>query len=297
MSSRLALATRQPAARRGAGPGAGAGPAECRIVSPCRPLLETLPQLYDNAALSDVTFVVGQRRELHAHRVVLAAVSPRFFNMFNSKHEARWHEKVLPMDDFEPESFDLMLRFIYGQEIAFSGIDSAWRLLEAATHFEVAELTNATKAYLVMQVTPEVCCAIWNHAHRVRNDELEARCMHEMATRFEEVAQFPSFLELEEEGLTQVMQRDDLACTEEKIFEALLHWVNHRFDEREPAIDRLLPLCAPPAAGLVWDATTPRAYVRACVAGCGWRSSTRSICRTTSTTTRCCGAPRWRPSS
>ena len=159
-------------------------------MSPCRPLLETLPQLYDNAALSDVTFVVGQRRELHAHRVVLAAVSPRFFNMFNSKHEARWHEKVLPMDDFEPESFDLMLRFIYGQEIAFSGIDSAW-LLEAATHFEVAELTNATKAYLVSR-SRRRSAAPSGTTPTVRNDEPEARCMHEMATRFEEVAQFPA---------------------------------------------------------------------------------------------------------
>ena len=44
----------------------GAAP-ECRLVSPCRGLLDSLPVIYDDAALSDVTFVVGRRRELHCH--------------------------------------------------------------------------------------------------------------------------------------------------------------------------------------------------------------------------------------
>ena len=222
--------------------GRATGGVECRLAATGNALMDKLPSLYDNASLSDVTFVVGQRRELHAHRVVLAAVSNRFFNMFNSKHEARWHEKVLPLDDFDPDSFDLMLRYVYGQEITFHGIDPAWMLLEVATHFNVEELVEAVKAYLVMQVNPACCCTLWNHAHRVQNTDLESRCMHEMATRFEEVAQCPGFLELEEDGLSQVMQRDDLQCTEEKIFEALLHWVHYRMDEREQCIDKLLPL-------------------------------------------------------
>ena len=237
MTSRM-MASRRPAQQRDAG-----APGECRLVATGRQFMDKLPQLYDNASLSDVTFVVGQqKRQLHAHRVVLAAMSTRFFNMFNSKHEARYHEKVLPLDNFDPDSFDRMLRYIYGQEITFVGIEPAWKLLEVATHFNVEELVGSAKSYLVMQINPACCCTLWNHAKRVQNADLESRCMHEMATRFEEVAQCPGFLEVEEEGLTQVMQRDDLMCTEEKIFEALLHWVNHRLDEREGAIDQLLPL-------------------------------------------------------
>ena len=41
-------------------------------------LQEQLPGLYDDAALSDVTFIVGPRRlEIHAHRVLLSLVSSR----------------------------------------------------------------------------------------------------------------------------------------------------------------------------------------------------------------------------
>lgn len=215
---------------------------ECALKTNGRQLIDKMPGLYDNATLSDVTFVVGQRRELHAHRVVLAAVSDRFFNMFNSKHDARWHEKVLPMDDFDPDGFDLMLRYIYGQRIVFQGIESASILLEVATHFEVRELINAVQAYLVAQVNVTTCCILWNCAHRLQNEVLEERCMDEMAMRLEEVAQCPGFLEVDEEALSQVMQREDLQCTEEKVFEALLHWVNHRLSEREASIDNLLPL-------------------------------------------------------
>lgn len=236
--------------RRVANAGTGRMPArsarstepECSLKTNSCQLTDKLPSLYDNATLSDVTFVVGQRQELHAHRVVLAAVSDRFFNMFNSKHDARWHEKVLPMDDFDPDGFDLMLRYIYGQSIVFQGIDSASILLEVAAHFEVRELMNAVQAYLIAQVNVSNCCILWNRASRMQNVPLEDRCMDEMAMRFEEVAQCAGFLEVHEEALSQVMQREDLQCTEEKVFEALLHWVNHRLSEREASIDNLLPL-------------------------------------------------------
>ncbi len=236
--------------RRAANAGTGRMPArsarstepECSLKTNGCQLIDKMPSLYDNATLSDVTFVVGQRRELHAHRVVLAAVSDRFFNMFNSKHDSRWHEKVLPMDDFDPDGFDLMLRYMYGQSIVFQGIDSGSILLEVATHFEVRELMNAVQAYLVAQVNLSTCCILWNRARRLQNGVLEERCMDEMAMRFEEVAQCPGFLEVDEEALSQVMQREDLQCTEEKVFEALLHWVNHRLSEREASVDNLLPL-------------------------------------------------------
>ena len=41
---------------------------ECRLVSSCRSLLDSMPSMFDDASLSDITFVVGRKRELHAHR-------------------------------------------------------------------------------------------------------------------------------------------------------------------------------------------------------------------------------------
>lgn len=68
---------------------------DCRLVSPCKYLLDGLPKIYDDAALSDVTFEVGEQRlEIHAHRIVLSMVSTVMRNMFTSKTDARFHEKV-----------------------------------------------------------------------------------------------------------------------------------------------------------------------------------------------------------
>ena len=91
------------------------GDSECRLVSSCSSLLDSMPSMFDDASLSDVTFVVGRKRELHAHRIILALVSTRFRNMFTSKHEPRYHEKVIPLDEFEPEPFAIMVRYLYGQ--------------------------------------------------------------------------------------------------------------------------------------------------------------------------------------
>jgi hypothetical protein len=277
---------------------------ECRLVSPCRTLLDALPSIYDDAALSDVTFVVGQRREIHAHRVVLACVSSKFRNMFTSKHELRWHEKVVPFDEYEPEPFARLLRYLYGQcvdseltellhsrgpaaaaaaaaaatavtaaavaaaavhgcpgplrgrqalraclrymccsEVVVQGLSESFDLLLLASDFDVPDLVESVTSYLVMQVQPSNCCSVWNIARAAGVGPVLERAMHEIASCFEEVATYQDFLELEEEGLEEVMQRDDLQCTEEKVFEALLCWVSHRQQERQQALDHLLPLC------------------------------------------------------
>ena len=108
--------------------------------------------------------------------------------------------------------------------------------------FEVEVLSQAVLSYLIMQVQPSNCCSIWNAANAASYEQLEERCMHEIASSFEEVATYDDFLELEEEALGAVMRREDLQCTEEKIFEALLCWVNYRQAGRQQALDRLLPL-------------------------------------------------------
>jgi hypothetical protein len=81
---------------------------------PCCQLLESLPSLFDDAALSDVTFVVARKREIHAHRIILAMSSSKFRNMFTGKTDARYHERVIPLDD-DPEAFSLLIRYLYGQ--------------------------------------------------------------------------------------------------------------------------------------------------------------------------------------
>lgn len=128
-------------------------------------------------------------------------------------------------------------------EIVFAGAEASFELLHVSKAFLVDDLTESIIAYLMTYVRPSNCCTMWNTSHKALCLPLEERCMDEMATNFEEVATYEDFLKVEEQALEIVMKRDDLQCTEEKVFEALLCWVNHKVSKRQNALDRLLPLC------------------------------------------------------
>lgn len=215
-----------------------------RLVSPCKTVLNGLPKIYDDASLSDVTFRVGkQEQEIHAHRIILSMVSTEFRNMFTSKHDARWHEKVIHFPDDDAKAFATAIQYLYGREIILSGIGAAFALLQIAHVYAIVELIDGCTGYLLSKVAPGCCCAMWNNSQKLECSPVMTRCMAEMTTNFEAVAMHDDFLELEEDGLAELFKRDDLVVTEEKIFEALMYWVRAKRDMRQGgALDRLLPL-------------------------------------------------------
>jgi hypothetical protein len=82
--------------------------------------------------------------------------------------------------------------------------------------FDVQELTDSATSYLLDQTFPHNCCSVCNMATLHNCKLVEDRCLQEIASKFEEVATYEDFLQLDEAALKTVMTRDDLQCTGER---------------------------------------------------------------------------------
>lgn len=114
----------------------------CRDVKP-RPTLGE--KFFLNEESSDVAFKV-KGRVFHAHQIVLKAQAPDLAELTESYDK----ESPLPIKDVDPKIFEIMLRFVYGQDIC----PAEWHehskdILDAAGKYGFADLKSDAEAWYV----------------------------------------------------------------------------------------------------------------------------------------------------
>ncbi|XP_044410298.1 BTB/POZ and MATH domain-containing protein 1-like [Triticum aestivum] len=163
--------------------------------------------LLDSAALTDVSFVVGddQAAPLRAHRSVLAARSRVFKAMFSSSMlEATSPSSPVTVRDMDPETLMAMLRFIYTDDLSAGlggdpGEDEALRyLLAAADRYALNRLKLLCARRLLDNVSVDTVAAVLDCADTYSCPELKTECIDFVVAdgNFKKVALTDGFLEL-----------------------------------------------------------------------------------------------------
>lgn len=84
-----------------------------------------LGSLVDNPLLSDVLFIVGNekigKKEIYAHKAILASYSEIFKAMFTSGME-ECHSGKVEVKDIKPDIFRNLLQFIYSGSLKISEV-------------------------------------------------------------------------------------------------------------------------------------------------------------------------------
>lgn len=102
-------------------------------------------------------------------------------------------------------------------------------------------VVDACASFLSKSLHLENCIGILNLAESHALPTLKTRAQDYITSQFSQVVQQQDFLELPAESMETILQRDDLDVKcEECVFEALMHWVRARQDERYPLLTRLL---------------------------------------------------------
>lgn len=102
-------------------------------------------------------------------------------------------------------------------------------------------MVDACSSFLSKSLHVESCIGILNLAESHALPALQSTAQDYITSQFSQVMEQQDFLELPADSLENVLQRDDLDVKcEECVFEALMHWVRARQDERSPLLARLL---------------------------------------------------------
>lgn len=179
-------------------------------------MVEDMQKLRESTTMCDVK-LVSDGREFPAHRVVLAACSEVFRNMFTTEMVEKSSDTV-NMSDIGIEAVELLLEYVYTREIdkfpqassreklANPDVDSKiiGELFRAARKYELAGLAGMCEAQAIAAITLESVVDWLMLAAMLGADLLKNECMRFIIGRVAEVQATP--------GWARLLQDKQLSC-------------------------------------------------------------------------------------
>ena len=175
----------------------------------------------------DITLVVKDGKQFHAHRKVLSKASP-FFERLLSSNMKESNEGVIRLHTITESQMADILRFIYSGSILISTQENAENLIETADFLLLSNLKTIAEKFLVQRITTETCFSINHLAEQYSCETLIASTRKIINSNFTTVATSNEFLNLPSHEVEKWISSDEIVIdAEENVFEIILRWIDH----------------------------------------------------------------------
>lgn len=198
---------------------------------------DALNLMRKQSQMCDVTLVTDVM-EMAAHKALLAACSPYFYERFVSREE-RGLDRIV-INDINPEALVLLVDYMYSSELQVTE-DNVQILLPAAKLLQLKDVSDACCEFLQLQLHPTNCLGIRAFADLHGCNELLIRAEAYIEQHFMEVVECEEFLSLSPQQVLKLVSSDKLTVSsEEKVFECIISWVRHDLEERRQNLAELM---------------------------------------------------------
>uniref|UniRef100_A0A8C7VXC7 Kelch-like family member 41a n=1 Tax=Oncorhynchus mykiss TaxID=8022 RepID=A0A8C7VXC7_ONCMY len=210
-------------------------------------LQDGLKELLNKNKLIDCILKVGDR-SLPCHRLILAACSPYFRELYISG-DAKEMDKEVVLENLDPTIMEMIVNYMYSAEIDITD-DNVQDIFAVANRFQIPSVFTVCANFLQKKLSPGNCMAIFRMALVLNCPRLALASRDYIADRFETLAKEDDFLELASHELFAVIGADSLSVEkEEVVFESLMKWIRKDKENRVKTLDeafgcvrfRLLP--------------------------------------------------------
>ena len=186
---------------------------------------DVLDSLRVSGALCDVTLVVAGQ-EFRAHKVILAASSPYFKAMFATAFDEKDHSKIM-IQDIIPNSFEMILEFIYTGRRMEITVDNVQSLLETASMLNISLAMDMCSQFLAERMDISNCLDIRNLAINTGCHNLRKEAEEFAAKNFNKIVNSLGFPLYSLENVISLISLVILDVPEEAIVtQVIMPWVN-----------------------------------------------------------------------
>ena len=159
-------------------------------------------QMRDDGKLCDVTLIVADR-EIHAHRVVLAASSDYFYSMFvRDMLESR--QERIELKGVDPDAMQMLVEFAYSTKLDIT-TNNVQSLMTAASVFNFPSVFKATAKFLSNQLHPSNCLGIRSFAKTHGSEPLIEAATAYFRDHFMDAVKNEEYLSLPAEDLAHLL--------------------------------------------------------------------------------------------
>ena len=197
-----------------------------------RTAFEYLDRMRRRGDLCDVTLIVDTL-EIRAHKVVLAACSQYFEQMFIGEFAEPDNQPIF-IDEVEEDALIALVDFSYTARIKLTD-HNIYSLFEAADLLQFSGVKGACFKYFKQQINKSNCIRTWLFAEGHNCTELMEAALRYIQCNFLDIVRGREFLNLEQPDIVaRLIELEDLAISsEEQVYEAVLGWLHHEPQKRK----------------------------------------------------------------
>ncbi|XP_050335645.1 kelch-like protein 17 [Bactrocera neohumeralis] len=193
---------------------------------------------YDEQSLIDVTFKVSNPTALvPAHRLILAAASPYFENLFSGDQDKNL---VIEINDIDSDIFERLITFCYtGQTLVT--VNNVGAMLKAAILLQLDNAITSCVDYLMAHINEYTVQGAYTLERETQCEYLKLKIIEFGTQNFMEISQSLEFLNFDVQKLQRILESDNLNITrEEDAYDAIKRWFNYDVPARQEQLPLLI---------------------------------------------------------
>jgi len=138
--------------------------------------------MMDDSRNSDVIFALSDGKVLHCHSYVLQYRCPKLFDLYNKKKPKGRSRKPVTIDmkeNMNPESFRILVQFIYADNIDFPSFSpqAVLNIVFASHQLDLERLARLGEEHLRSNLSIDMIFSLLKGAHEMGEIRIKAFCM------------------------------------------------------------------------------------------------------------------------
>ena len=216
--------------------------AETEEHSFCTEMMKRLNILRRNELFCDVILEVGSgnnQARLKAHRNVLCAASPFFYNALNSDMKEK-KEGIIRFEEISKASMEELLDYFYTGHVEITK-ENAFKLFKRADYFLIPSLKTLSTKFILQSLDLTNCLLVFHDAIKYQWKELLYGARDFILANFVAVAGTKYFLNQSSKLIEYWISSDKIVVKEEEeVFQVIVKWTEENRNRQE--LDFLLLL-------------------------------------------------------
>ena len=195
----------------------------------CTEMMKRLDIQRRNELFCDVILEVGsgdEQARLKAHRNVLCAASPFFYNALNSDMKEK-REGVIRLEEMSKASMEEVLDYLYTGHVEISK-ENAFELFAQADYFLIPSLKALSSKFILQTLDLSNCIMAYYFATKYQWEELQNGARDFILANFVAVAGTDDFLNLSSKDIEEWISSDKIVVKEEEeVFQVIVKWMEN----------------------------------------------------------------------
>ena len=200
-------------------------------------------KLWRDRTLCDVNLIVEDdegkpKLSISAHKVILAANVPYFRAMFTSGLQESTQQEVC-LRGVDEAGLKGIVSFLYSGklEITESNVQG---VLSVSAMFDLPSVVGACARFMLKHLSPSNCLGIREFARMFNLNDLNAAANKFAMQNFANVSKADEFLSLSLDEVETYVKSDKINVnSEEDVYVAVTHWIQHDTETRQQYVERL----------------------------------------------------------